>query len=271
MNNAVFKGSLKALTFNQEANTRALYLALILPLACMIFLLEWEPRVLVFVFLGYSSGVIGFLLARTMVEKDKLLKEEDILYRLLATNIGDLVIVHRMEDNSNVFVSPSIKAHLGYAPNEIICKYGTYIIHPDDRKQMSRKMSPEALQRNPSFNLTLRVQKKDNTYIWMELAGKAIPGESGETTYAILSFRDATARKEVEAATQRFAQELMRKNTEAQSRQGKTEDFSSLMCSHDLKEPLRTIKSYIGLLDGKYKNQLDEAGQECLHFIQDGA
>ncbi|MEM9921910.1 MAG: ATP-binding protein, partial [Bacteroidota bacterium] len=46
---------------------------------------------------------------------------------------------------------------------------------------------------------------------------------------------------------------------------------SSLMCSHDLKEPLRTIKSYIGLLDGKYKNQLDEAGQECLHFIQDGA
>ncbi|MEO1518655.1 MAG: ATP-binding protein [Bacteroidota bacterium] len=271
MNYTTLKGQLKALNFNQEANNKALYLALILPLACMIFLLEWEPRVLVFVFLGYSSGVIGFLLARTMIEKDRLLKEEDVLYRMMANHISDMVIIHRLEDNNNVFVSPSISELLGYAPDEIICKFGTYLIHPDDRRQMQRKMHPEALSRNPEFVLSLRVQKKNKTFIWMELAGKAILDDQGQPNYTILSFRDATARKEVEAATQRFAQELMRKHSESRSPQLPSEDLSALMCSHDLKEPLRTIKSYISLLDDKCKEQLDASGKECLHFIQDGA
>jgi len=41
--------------------------------------------------------------------------------------------------------------------------------------------------------------------------------------------------------------------------------------SHDLREPLRTIKSYTQLLNRKYGNSIDASGQEFMHFITDGA
>ncbi len=42
------------------------------------------------------------------------------------------------------------------------------------------------------------------------------------------------------------------------------------MAAHDLKEPLRTIGSYAGLIKRRYQKQLDEDGQQFLSFITDG-
>ncbi|MDA0814092.1 MAG: ATP-binding protein [Verrucomicrobia bacterium] len=46
--------------------------------------------------------------------------------------------------------------------------------------------------------------------------------------------------------------------------------FTSV-ASHDLREPLRTISGFIGLLERKYKGQLDEEADEYIQFITDGA
>ncbi|MEL6862830.1 MAG: ATP-binding protein [Bacteroidota bacterium] len=256
-------------TMRREENTKALYFALFVPLACMIFLLEWEPRILIFVFLGYSSGVIGFLLARSMIKSNQLLQPTDRLYRILAQNVGDLLIVHQLEDSSNVFVSPSIKGLLGYTPNEIICKYGTFLIHPDDRKNLSQYLQAQQLFRHPEFSCMLRVLKKDGQYLWMELSGKAV-FEEEDVKYAILSFRDATERKEVETATRHFAEELIRKKTKSKHQGNELASFTAIMTSHDLKEPIRTIKTYVQLMDQKQKHLLEEEGKEYLHFIKDG-
>ena len=253
-------------------NLQVVFFVVFLPLACMLFLLEWEPKILIFVFLGYTSAVIGFLFARMTLVRDHLLKEEDKLYRMMANYIGDVVIVHRMEDHSNVFVSPSIEDILGFQPNEIICQYGTFLIHEEDRKQLIQHLRLEALSRQPSFNCTLRVLKKDGGFIWMELSGKAILQENNnKILYTILSFRDVSERKEVENATRYFAEELMRKNETKVSNFSLNQNFPAMIASHDLKEPLRTIKSYIDLIDQKYKHLLDDSGKECVEYVKDGA
>ncbi|TVQ05960.1 MAG: hypothetical protein EA359_01955 [Balneolaceae bacterium] len=41
--------------------------------------------------------------------------------------------------------------------------------------------------------------------------------------------------------------------------------------SHDLKEPLRMVKSFMGLLKKKYEYQLDEKAQQYIYFAIDGA
>lgn len=46
--------------------------------------------------------------------------------------------------------------------------------------------------------------------------------------------------------------------------------FTSV-ASHDLREPLRTISGFIGLLERKYKGQFDEEADEYFEFITDGA
>lgn len=42
------------------------------------------------------------------------------------------------------------------------------------------------------------------------------------------------------------------------------------VASHDLREPLRTISSYVQLIENRYKDKLDSDGKEFIQFVVDG-
>lgn len=74
----------------------------------------------------------------------------------------------------------------------------------------------------------------------------------------------------------RFARQLQEKNRaielrnrELISTNAALEQFT-YVASHDLKEPLRNVGSFAGLLHHKYATQLDEAGRQYLDFISHG-
>jgi PAS domain S-box-containing protein len=75
--------------------------------------------------------------------------------------------------------------------------------------------------------------------------------------------RDITDRKTAELALQAKHDELARSNEEL-------EQFA-YVASHDLQEPLRMVSNYTQLLGRRYKDQLDEAGNEFIEFAVDGA
>ena len=75
--------------------------------------------------------------------------------------------------------------------------------------------------------------------------------------------RDISARKQAEAALQKQTEALARSNAEL-------EQFA-YVASHDLRQPLRMVRSYVQMLERRLADKLDAPTREMMHFAADGA
>jgi len=96
--------------------------------------------------------------------------------------------------------------------------------------------------------------------------------------------RDAEVRRErqaAEAALARYHEELeqmvMERTEELRAskveleRSNKELEQFAYVASHDLQEPLRMVSSFMGLINQRYGQQLDDKAREYIHFAVDGA
>jgi PAS domain S-box-containing protein len=75
--------------------------------------------------------------------------------------------------------------------------------------------------------------------------------------------RDETERHEYERRIREHVEEIQRSNAEL-------EQFA-YVASHDLREPLRMVSSYVTLLERRYADKLDEEAREFIRFAREGA
>lgn len=73
----------------------------------------------------------------------------------------------------------------------------------------------------------------------------------------------AMAREQVDRVLRRTVEELTRSNEEL-------ERFA-YVASHDLQEPLRMVRAYVGLLRDRYRGQLDAKADQYIAFAEEGA
>lgn len=97
------------------------------------------------------------------------------------------------------------------------------------------------------------------------MLGNATPfiDEQGNPKGSVSSFIDITPRKIAEEKLDIALEDLKRSNTEL-------EQFA-YVASHDLREPLRMITSFLKLLEQQYKDQLDQNAHKFIEFAVDGA
>ena len=93
----------------------------------------------------------------------------------------------------------------------------------------------------------------------VQVSASRMMGEGANREDRIFVLVDISERKESEQLLQRRAQELARSNAELQQ-------FASV-ASHDLQEPLRKVQAFSERLRTKYRDQLDEQGQDYLARI----
>lgn len=124
----------------------------------------------------------------------------------------------------------------------------------------------------PIFGRPSQSEPGDEEYRTVTRSGRAIElfvassptyGPDGRVDGRMLVCEDITARKRAEEQLARYADDLYRSNAEL-------ENFAYI-ASHDLREPLRMVRSFTQLLADRYSGQLDEDADKYIHFAVDGA
>jgi PAS domain S-box-containing protein len=99
--------------------------------------------------------------------------------------------------------------------------------------------------------------------IFAEVSTLPIKDEQGNVVQVVHVSRDITGRKRAEEERERLLDDIARSNRDL-------EQFASV-ASHDLKEPLRMVSSYVQLIARKYRGHLDENGDRYIGFAVEGA
>jgi PAS domain S-box-containing protein len=130
------------------------------------------------------------------------------------------------------------------------------IVHPEDRAETEVQIGRLA-QGETIAEYVCRMVCADGAIRWM-----AWSGGPGEEAFYIVG-RDVSDRLAMEHELAQRADRLQGTNAELQ-------DFA-YTASHDLSEPLRMVASFLGLLERRSAEDLDEKGREYLRQASDGA
>lgn len=127
---------------------------------------------------------------------------------------------------------------------------GINAYHPDDRELVAAHVQ-RAIDEKEPFDFELRLLRPSGETRLVHSVGRPQLSADGTVTGVFGVFRDITDDHRV-------------------ARQRELEQFAHV-ASHDLREPLRTIRSFIDLLEGDYLQDIDDTGREYLDFIRGGA
>lgn len=145
---------------------------------------------------------------RALREAEKSARESEARYQLLAEYSSDITVA--LHHETVVYISPSVRRILGWAPSDIEGKSLIEFCHPDDAAGIQRAM--ERLTGQPEADYRGRAKRPDGSYVWTEArARKASDDREPNAPTLVINVRSIAARKLVEdqlLAAQKKLEEL---------------------------------------------------------------
>jgi PAS domain S-box-containing protein len=136
--------------------------------------------------------------------------------------------------------------------DELTYAHFTDRLHPEDKDYVNATIQ-NSLETKVFNEFYHRIVLPDGTVKTMHSKGEVVLDQNGDISYMIGTGQDVTEMKEVE-------QELLTKSQELEATNLELQKFASI-ASHDLREPLRKIITFAGMLEAEYKEQLGEKGK----------
>jgi signal transduction histidine kinase len=109
----------------------------------------------------------------------------------------------------------------------------------------------------------LDIERQDGKRSTLMISSAPIKDVEGVITGAVTVAMDMTEHRAIETELARKNEDLFRSNRELQQ--------FAYVASHDLKEPLRMVTTYVQLLDRRYRDQLDGQAREYIGFAVEGS
>ncbi|SMC90072.1 sensor histidine kinase [Pedobacter africanus] len=147
----------------------------------------------------------------------------------------------------------------GYTEEEIVGRNFSVFYNEESRKnRLPELLIEEARSKGRAQHEGWRVKKGGKLY-WSFVTLSAIYDDNNSVIGFSKFVRDLTARHNQEKTTEEYARELELKNKEL-------EQFVYI-ASHDLQEPLLTVKNFVELFKDEYKDVFDDNAKLYLQFI----
>ncbi|MBD0344880.1 MAG: PAS domain-containing protein, partial [Coleofasciculus sp. Co-bin14] len=210
---------------------------------------------------GNILGLVGF--AKDITERKQAEAALQESYNLLHSIINatpDSIFVKNLQHR--YLLSNSVRAKLfNKSVEEIFGKDDSFLFPPVLCAKIQANDSRIMASGNTeTVEEVFVVEGEARTY----LTTKSVYRDAEEKIQGLVGFaKDITPLKQAEQQLKALNAELARSNQEL-------EQFA-YVASHDLREPLRKIKSYTDLLVKRYQGQLDEKADKYIAYISDGA
>lgn len=189
---------------------------------------------------------------------EKALLESEFRWKFAVEGSGDGLWDWDIK-NSTVFFSHRWKEMLGFSDNDIGNGLDEWEkrIHPDEKTEVFKTVADYLEGKTKIYICEHRVSCKDGSYKWILDRGVIVQrDDEGKPLRMIGTHTDITERKNLET-------ELKRSNAEL-------EQFAYAV-SHDMRQPLRMVTSYLDLIEKALEKQLDDETRQFLTFAIDGA
>ena len=238
----------------------------------------WYPAYRLNALVRFGTGVVSWLTVFHLVKllpvafslktaeqlENEVLHREDVELQLKINNkllneaqeIAKLGHWHWDVQANKINWSDTLMKIYGAAPGDDLT-YELFIerVHPEDRDDVNALIT-QAFQTKKFDEFYHRIQLPDGTVKTMHSKGDVILDQKGEVKYMFGTGQDVTEAKEVE-------QQLLAKSQELELTNQELEKFASI-ASHDLREPLRKIITFAGMLDNEFKDVLGGKGRTYL-------
>ena len=189
------------------------------------------------------------------LQLNQALIESEALIRQITETISEVVWV-RTPDRM-LYINPAYEQVWGHSMESLYANPNSFIetTHADDRERVYQAVIDDGLGKK-LFDEVYRIVRPDGEFRWIHAKSYPILDEQGRVVRTAGTAVDITGLKVIE-------EELARSNADL-------EQFAYVV-SHDLRQPLRMVNSYVQMLQRRLAGQLDDDSEQMMHFAIDGA
>ena len=226
-----------------------------------------------------TAQIIGVsTIVRDVTERKRMEQHRHAAFysrSLIEVSLDPLVVIG--PDGKIRDVNKATEEATGVAREQLIgIDFSTYFTDPAEATRGYRKVLSEGEVRD--YALTIRhVSGRTMDVLYN---ATVYHDEAGQLAGVFAAARDVTARKRAEAELMKYQlhlEELVTQRTseleqvaEDLARSNRDLDQFGSVVSHDLQEPLRTVRGFVQLLQKKYANQLDAEADNFIEYAVNG-